>query len=228
VNYSVSHRTSIVAALVVAVFVALFAYLFNANAEATVHVSHDKVSATQIVEVRALQSKVGKEWTLSYRAKWTYEYKGKVTSFTLEQAPPLTRFIAADGAWDETNRRQDFFSCASGFACPGVNGVDPLFQTRNLFVGVEASDELGGFNTTAANAPSGFSLKFSEFNFAGLNSTCVSIYDGNAFSQEWCVAKNGILTYGRYAGRLLVLTNYRRGMNPSLIKIPFSARMVSI
>lgn len=186
------------------------------------------VTYAEIAKARTLQSQIGKVWTASYRARWIYRYKGKVSTFTLEQAPPLTRFIASDGAFDETNREHDFFNCASGAGCPSVNGVDPLFQTRNLFVGVEMSDELGGFNTTPANAPTGFTLEFSTATYAGLSSTCVSFYDGTTLSQTWCIAKNGVVTFGKYAGRLLTLTDYASGVKTSSIEIPKSARIVSI
>lgn len=186
------------------------------------------VTASQVMAAGTLQATITKQWTLSYRATWTYEFKGKVTSYSLGQSPPSTRFVATNGAWDETVGGRDYFHCAPAMACPRVNGVDPLFQTRNLFVGVEASDELGGFNSTPANAPAGFRLSFSTFNFAGLASTCVTVYDGSSFSQEWCVAHNGVVTYGRYAGRLLVLTNFQQGLPSSAVTLPPGALRVEI
>jgi hypothetical protein len=187
-----------------------------------------KVSLAQIAEVKGLETQIGKQGTLSYSAKWIYHYKGVSAIFSIEQTPPWSRFVAANGAWDETNGGQDYFFCAPGSGCPRAGQVDPLFQRRNLFVGVEMSDELGGFNTTPSNVPTGFSLKFSNARFANVNSTCVSFYDGRSLSQEWCIAENGIITYGKYAGRLLELSTFSLGVRASTLKIPASARRVEI
>jgi hypothetical protein len=224
----VSRRVLLAAPLIVGLFALVLSSAAMASSSKSDPELWGKVSLAQIAEVKELQTQLGNQGTLSYSAKWNYHYKGVSATFSIEQAPPWSRFVAANGAWDETNGGQDYFFCAPGSGCPRAGQVDPLFQRRNLFVGVEMSDELGGFNTTPSNAPTGFSLKFSNVRFADVNSTCVSFYYERSLSQEWCIAKNGIITYGKYAGRLLELTAFGTDVNASTLKISASARKVAI
>jgi hypothetical protein len=178
-------------------------------------------------EAERLQAATYRLQRLTFTGTWTYHFRSKTTKVTVSQIPPATLFSMSDGAEDLTTPTGIYLVCANGMRCPATVANDFLFTTRGLFTGIEMSDALASYRATLTNAPSGITLRFSDASFAGLRSTCISLFGGRNLSQEWCITSSGIIAYGHYAHRSLYLTSYKGSAPPNISEIPVVAISVN-
>jgi hypothetical protein len=185
------------------------------------------IDVAELLEAGRLQAATYQLQRLTFTGTWTYRFRGKTTSVTVSQVPPSTLFSMSDGEEDLTTPNGTYLICAHRRRCPGIVANDPLFTTRGLFVDTELGDALDGFTTTLANAPAGITLKFSHASFAGLHSTCISLFGGPNLSQKWCITSSGVITYGDYAHRHFYLTSFRGSAPYDTSVVPAAARSVT-
>jgi hypothetical protein len=166
------------------------------------------ITTVQIREVNIIQGEITKSFSIPIQATWIDHHDGSVNFVTLRRAGPGSKFTVSPLSGEKATGSTSSTHCTKGASCPSPNHVNQMRELQQFFDGTDMGDELAGFNTTAANAPAGATLKFSHETYGGLASTCISIFDSGALSQRWCAARNGLVTYGDYAGRVFSLTSF--------------------
>jgi hypothetical protein len=185
-----------------------------------------KKSASEAKKLKELGTNLKAEKGATFEASYAVKAAGRTQSVTFAQAPPKFLFKTQGGEVIYTGSETLF--CASSSSCVGTGTTDPLASLLNLFSPTTARTFFDQAEVEIGARKAGYSVSFSSGTYGGLASECAKV-SGHGHSGRYCVAKNGLFTYGASStGNSITLTSYTANVPHTAFTPPNGASISTI
>lgn len=187
---------------------------------------HSKKSVSEAKKLKELGTNLKAEKGATFEASYAIKASGRTQSVTFAQAPPKFLLKTAGGAVIYTGSETLF--CSSSTSCVGSGTTDPLASLLDLFSPTTARTFFDQSEVEIGARDAGYSVSFSSGTYGGLASQCAKV-SGHGRSGKYCVAKNGLFTYGASStGNSIVLTSYTASVPHTAFTPPSGATISTI
>lgn len=195
-------------------------------AGAAVHKKHPhKKASAASKKLKKLASGVASEKTATFEVVYSVSSSGKTESVTFAQSPPKYLVKVASGTVLYTGTETLF--CTSNACISETTGTNPVSSLEELFSPTTARAFFNHAEVEVAAKAKGYSVSFSSGTYGGLSSECATV-SGHGQTGTYCVAKNGLLTYGKSSGGSITLTSYTSSVAPATFEPPSGATIVTV